>query len=61
MSTPNALLPCPFCGSNDVSKSTGSTADEKPWHYIECSNCAACAELEFWNTRATIASQKGAE
>lgn len=50
------LLPCPFCGSNDISKSMGKTGDGKPWHYIECSNCASCAEVEFWNTRTSATS-----
>lgn len=59
------LLPCPFCGSNDVSKSQGRRANGSSWFYIECKSCSACAELDFWNRRAapeaeTSASASGA-
>jgi hypothetical protein len=50
-----ALLPCPFCGSESVSVSQGAHADGKPWPYIECAECAACAEPAFWNRRAAQA------
>jgi hypothetical protein len=52
-----ALKPCPFCGSDEVSKSEGSHADGSPWFYIECHTCAACAEPDIWNTRAQPAAE----
>ena len=48
----DALLNCPFCGSDQVSRSVGQTGDGKPWHYIECEKCAANAEPDAWNRRA---------
>ena len=41
--TPNedGYLPCPFCGSSQVSTSTGTQGDGTIWPYIECENCAA--------------------
>lgn len=50
MNTPE-LLPCPFCGSDNVSEAEGTTGDGKPWYYIECLDCSACAEPEHWNRR----------
>jgi|GEM_PF-4827058 len=46
------LLPCAFCGSADVGESIGKSADGSNWRYIECTNCSACAEPEYWNRRA---------
>ena len=65
MTTPNptpaaaatALLPCPFCGSDEVSKSRGEKGDGSDWFYVECESCAACAEPEQWNQRADAAPQ----
>jgi sarcosine oxidase delta subunit len=51
------LLPCPFCGSKNVSLSQGAHADGKPWPYIECAECAACAEPAFWNRRAALSQR----
>jgi len=45
------LLPCPFCGSDNVSLSQGSSANGAPWFYIECEDCSACAETNQWNKR----------
>jgi transcription elongation factor Elf1 len=50
--TEQKLKPCPFCGSDQVSKSEGKHADGSPWFYIECENCDAVAEPEMWNRRA---------
>lgn len=47
-----ALLPCPFCGSAEVSASVGQTGDGEPWRYIECESCGASAEPDEWNKRA---------
>lgn len=47
------LKPCPFCGSENVSESTGDMGG-KPWKYIECIDCSAMAELKMWNQRAGL-------
>lgn len=52
-------LPCPFCGSDHVSLSTGEKADGEPWYYIECESCTATAEPEKWNERALLATATG--
>lgn len=49
-------LPCPFCGSDQVSLSTGEVSGGQPWHYVECESCTATAEPEKWNERALLAS-----
>jgi len=54
------FLACPFCGSDDVSASIGKTGDGKEWHYVECANCAGCAEPDFWNRRAERTGAQGA-
>jgi hypothetical protein len=46
------LLPCPFCGSDQVSLSEGETGEGQPWPYVECENCAATATPENWNCRS---------
>ncbi len=46
------LLPCPFCGSDLVSRSIGRNGDGSDYHYVECEKCAATAEPEKWNARA---------
>jgi formate dehydrogenase maturation protein FdhE len=46
------LKPCPFCGSDDVCRSVGEKGDGSPYRYVECVNCAATAEPEFWDQRA---------
>lgn len=53
------LLPCPFCGSNEVSSSLGTKGDGTPWPYIECHNCAGCAEPAWWNHRASAQEPQG--
>ena len=53
------LKPCPFCGCANISRSTGRTGDDKPWHYIECDNCGATTEPEIWNIRALLAAVEG--
>lgn len=52
---PAALLPCPFCGSEDVSESIGRHANGTAWRYIECGYCASTAEPLIWNRRASTA------
>lgn len=49
-------LPCPFCGSDQVSLSTGEMSGGQPWHYVECESCTATAEPEKWNERALLAT-----
>lgn len=56
------LLPCPFCGSVDLSMLTYSKTEDKPQvQYLQC-NCCLCtgpwAETESqvrvrWDVRAT--------
>lgn len=53
--TSNDLLPCPFCGSAEVSQSTGARRDGSSWHYVECEDCGANTEPDVWNHRATPA------
>ena len=37
------LLPCPFCGSSDVSVSTCSWSDGRTGRYVECGKCEAAS------------------
>lgn len=54
-------LPCPFCGSGDVSLSVGEHGDGTPWHYVECGLCAAVTEPDQWNTREVLAASQAQE
>ena len=65
MSTPNALLPCPFCGGiSDLAEDTDRP--HNPWT-VFCESCDArtsnCVEpnqaIAAWNTRAAVTNQKG--
>ena len=44
------LLPCPFCGSDDVRRESGIFPDQ---HYVSCVNCGASVDgkAPAWNTR----------
>ena len=43
-------LPCPFCGSTDLTSNTWSMDEgEKP--AIECNNCYAGAPTDVWDRR----------
>lgn len=48
------LLPCPFCGSDDVGPITFKGCNGDVWdEFIACGGCGATAEtVEAWNTRA---------
>jgi Lar family restriction alleviation protein len=57
------LLPCPFCGSDDVELSTGyqgESCEENARRYVECIKCAASTEfgrtdeeaIAAWNRRS---------
>lgn len=49
------LLPCPFCGSSNISRSVGERGDSTPYPYIECDDCGAAVESqEEWNRRAAL-------
>ena len=63
MNTPlnDALKPCPFCGSRNVSHSSGIKGNGDPWPYVECDDCSACAEPELWNTRANTPASSAAQ
>lgn len=50
------LLPCPYCGAK-ASKSVGRYGDGREWNYIQCDNCGAINEPEWWNKRATEVNQ----
>lgn len=60
MEPPNNLLACPFCGSNEVSESSGRNGDNTPFYYVECETCAGMGPghnkprlaVEAWNVRA---------
>ena len=52
----DGYLPCPFCGSDQVSKSIGKNGDGTPWPYVECESCAAMTEIGQWNERALLAT-----
>lgn len=51
------LKPCPFCGSDDVTRFYGP---EEEHHYVECCDCSAKVEsynglgdaVSGWNARA---------
>lgn len=54
----NQLMPCPFCGSSDLSLRTRATA------ILECMMCGAmfikrsdAAAIEAWNTRTFRAAE----
>jgi Lar family restriction alleviation protein len=63
MTTPNALSPCPFCGSDDIECLTDWIDDKLrvPTYWVECHACkcqtrgSSAKELaaEAWNVRAT--------
>ena len=64
------LKPCPFCGSEDVGVSYGRKANDMPFPYIECMECAAMlageedTELDarsMWNRRALESSLSRAQ
>ncbi len=52
-----ALIPCPFCGSDLVSASMGEYGDGSPWRYVECESCGASTEPDVWNRRAPQPSE----
>jgi Lar family restriction alleviation protein len=53
------LLPCPFCGSDDVELSTGFVGDghtvENSRRYVECIKCAATSEFGKTDDEAAAA------
>ena len=53
------LLPCPFCGSDDVRRESGLFPDQ---HYVSCTDCGASVDGKgpAWNTRALPAVQPDA-
>jgi hypothetical protein len=66
------LLPCPFCGSNNIGLSTGSWGNEDGFFdWIECYGCRTqqppiseddpdgyAKAIARWNTRTTIGGDK---
>lgn len=60
--TPDALLPCPFCGSHDLTL----TVNEQRWKIVECDDCGSrgpCIDLDGdhylhrWNSRGDVAAR----
>jgi hypothetical protein len=47
-----ALLPCPFCGSNDLITSLGPAAHDDGSEIVMCNQCESAAHSKTWNTRA---------
>lgn len=64
-----ALLPCPFCGSEDVSASycTSMESALPKYHMVECGDCSALGPTEtdpqraalIWNRRMLKARNGG--
>jgi Lar family restriction alleviation protein len=51
-----ALKPCPFCGSDNVSASYSTNLDNVICHrFVECEDCAACGPTDPDETRAIAA------
>ena len=48
---PKPLLPCPFCGSDNLRIDIMYWDDEGDNPGIECMNCDAIARPENWNNR----------
>lgn len=56
----NKILPCPFCGSDEVSLSDGYMG-QTIGHFVECIKCGASSHMnpdknetiKLWNTRNT--------
>ncbi|MEW8494279.1 MAG: hypothetical protein AB2604_10775 [Candidatus Thiodiazotropha taylori] len=47
-----ALLPCPFCGSNNLRiDELMFSGDDGEHPGVECLNCDASNRVEFWNKR----------
>jgi len=53
------LEPCPFCGSDNISRSKGTRAHGEPWPYVECEDCGALSEPDVWNRRSSSAAERG--
>ena len=62
MSKPD-ILPCPFCGSEEVENVTAPTGHNDNSHALKCKKCAATIErymgdvVEAWNTRTPSPSR----
>ena len=67
MTTPTELLPCPFCGSDDILEFSNMGQEEyqgEPyWANVECRCCRASTAkfnttiedaIAAWNTRAAL-------
>jgi transcription elongation factor Elf1 len=50
------LLPCPFCGSNDIKEDNDTGVEDDYFiSWIACANCGAKATSEEkWNKRAEV-------
>lgn len=57
------LLPCPFCGSDDIKTQSGTGIDlmtQYNGRYVYCSNCGVFMQVtrySEWNNRTPIVKQ----
>jgi len=52
MTTTEKLLPCPFCGGDNLIKDEPST--QLRTQYVECQDCGCSFAASLWNTRADL-------
>ena len=58
------LLPCPFCGSDDIKTQSGTGLDimtQYNGRYVYCSNCGVFMQVtrySEWNKRTPIVQQQ---
>ena len=58
---PEDLLPCPFCGSSDLSEGMWCLDDTGEVDAVECADCYAGAPIACWQKRANLPHQLDSE